>query len=105
MDVNLNCSIGTETSSLALSEGMSLGVPCIATTFGGNPYMVTDGKNGFLVPERDPAAMAEKICALMDDPALRKKLSAGAREVYETKFTASTMTRQLESMYEGDLKT
>ena len=105
MDVNLNCSIGTETSSLALSEGMSLGVPCIATTFGGNPYMVTDGKNGFLVPERDPAAMAEKICALMDDPALRKKLSAGAREVYETKFTASTMTRQLESMYEGNLKT
>ena len=105
MDVNLNCSIGTETSSLALSEGMSLGIPCIATTFGGNPYMVTDGKNGFLVPERDPAAMAEKIIELIEDPALRKKLSAGALEAYKTKFTASTMTRQLESMYEGDLKT
>ena len=45
------------------------------------------------------AAMAEKICALMDDPALRKKLSAGAREAYETKFTASVMTRQLEELY------
>ena len=99
MDVNLNCSIGTETSSLALSEGMSLGVPCIATTFGGNPYMVTDGKNGFLVPERDPAAMAEKICALIDDPALRQKLSAGALSAYAEKFTASAMTRQLEDMY------
>ena len=99
MDVNLNCSIGTETSSLALSEGMSLGVPCIATTFGGNPYMVTDGKNGFLVPERDPAAMAEKICALIDDPALRQKLSAGALAAYAEKFTASAMTRQLEDMY------
>ena len=99
MDVNLNCSIGTETSSLALSEGMSLGVPCIATTFGGNPYMVTDGKNGFLVPERDPAAIAEKICALIDDPALRQKLSSGALAAYAEKFTASAMTRQLEDMY------
>ena len=84
---------------------MSLGIPCSATTFGGNPYMVTDGKNGFLVPERDPAAVAEKIIELIEDPALRKKLSAGALEAYKTKFTASTMTRQLESMYEGDLKT
>lgn len=102
MDVNLNCSIGTETSSLALSEGMSLGIPCIATTFGGNPYMVTDGKNGFLVPERDPAAMAERISALIADPALREKLSAGAREAYTEKFTASAMTRQLEDMYTSD---
>ena len=99
MDLNLNCSIGTETSSLALSEGMSLGIPAVATTFGGNPYMVTDGWNGFLVPERDPAAMAEKILALICDPALHKKLSEGAKEAYRTKFTAAVMTRQLEELY------
>ncbi|MBQ7922713.1 MAG: glycosyltransferase [Clostridia bacterium] len=99
MDVNLNCSIGTETSSLALSEGMSVGVPAIATTFGGNPYMVTDGWNGFLVPERDPAAMAEKILDLIRDPALHGRLSDGAREAYRTKFTAAAMTRQLEKLY------
>jgi len=99
MDVNLNCSIGTETSSLALSEGMSVGIPAIATTFGGNPYMVTDGWNGFLVPERDPAAMAEGILRLIRDPVLQKRLSDGAREAYRTKFTAAAMTKQLEKLY------
>lgn len=100
MDLNLNCSIGTETSSLALSEGMSLSVPAIATTYGGNPYMITDGVNGFLVPERDSASMAEKICLLIEDKALLDTLSKGAREMYELKFTASAMTRQLEELYE-----
>lgn len=100
MDLNLNCSIGTETSSLALSEGMSLGVPAVATTYGGNPYMITDGVNGFLVPERDGAAMAEKITEIEDDAELRERLSCGAREMYEKKFTAAAMTRQLEALYE-----
>ena len=100
MDLNLNCSIGTETSSLALSEGMSLSVPAIATTYGGNPYMITDGVNGYLVPERDSIAMAEKILLLMENNDILLKLSEGAREMYELKFTASVMTRQLESLYE-----
>jgi len=99
MDLNINCSIGTETSSLALSEGMSLGVPAVVSDFGGNPYMVTDGVNGFVVPQRDPAALAEKIAAVCTDPALHKQLSAGAREAYEQKFTAAVMTRQMEELY------
>ncbi len=99
MNLNLNCSIGTETSSLALSEGMSLGVPAIATTYGGNPYMITDGVNGFLVPERDSAAMAEKIETAEDDAELYGKLCRGALEMYEKKFTAAAMTRQLEDLY------
>ena len=99
MDLNLNCSIGTETSSLALSEGMSLSVPAIATTYGGNPYMITDGVNGFLVPERDSLAMAEKILLLIRDRELLESLSQGARKMYELKFTAAAMTRQLEELY------
>ena len=100
MDLNLNCSIGTETSSLALSEGFSLNVPAVASDYGGNPYMVTDGVNGFIVPERDPDAMAEKINLLIEDRELLGRLSVGAREMYEKKFTAAVMTRQLEALYE-----
>ncbi len=100
MDLNLNCSWGTETSCLALSEGMSLSLPAIATTYGGNPYMITDGVNGLLVPERDSHAMAESILCLIRDPELRSILSRGARQMYEEKFTAAEMTRQLESLYE-----
>ena len=100
MDLNLNCSWGTETSSLALSEGMSVGVPAVATTYGGNPYMITDMVNGLLVPEKDSPAMADAILRLMDDRALLRKLSDGAREQYRTKFTARAMTEQLEALYE-----
>ena len=99
MDLNINCSIGTETSSLALSEGMSLGVPAVVSDFGGNPYMITDGWNGFVVPQKNPEALAEKIRQIADDPALREKLSAGAKEAYVQKFTAAAMTRQMEDLY------
>ena len=101
MDLNLNCSWGTETSSLALSEGMSVGVPAVATTYGGNPYMITEGVNGLLVPEKDAPAMAAAILKIMDDPALRRELSDGARRLYREKFTARAMTEQLERLYEA----
>ena len=100
MDLNLNCSWGTETSSLALSEGMSVGVPAVATTYGGNPYMITDGVNGLLVPEKDAPAMADAILRLIGDPDLLRSLSDGARRLYREKFTARAMTAQLEALYE-----
>ena len=104
MDLNLNCSYGTETSSLALSEGMSLKVPAIATTFGGNPYMITEGVNGLLVPMKDSHAMAEAIIKLIGDRELLHKLGEGARRMYEEKFTAAAMTRQLEAIYDAEAK-
>ena len=104
MHLNLNCSIGTEASSLALAEGFSRSVPAVASDYGGNPYMVTDGVNGFLVPQRSPEAMAEKIDLLIEDRALLARLSAGARELYEKKFTAAAMTRRLEALYEASVK-
>ena len=100
IDLNLNCSWGTETSCLALSEGMSIALPAIATTYGGNPYMITEGVNGYLVPEKDAHAMAEAILKVMDDREDFEKLKIGARKMYEEKFTAAVMTRQLEKLYE-----
>lgn len=103
MDLNLNCSWGTETSSLALSEGFSLSVPAVATTYGGNPYMITEGVNGLLVPEKDAPAMADAILSLIRDRDRLATLSRGARELYEKKFTARAMTAQLEALYEASV--
>lgn len=99
-DLNLNCSYGTEASSIALAEGMSLGKPMVVTDFGGNPYMVTDGLNGLMVPQKDAAAMADAILRIMEDPQLYARLSAGAKAEYEQKFNARAMTAQLEELYE-----
>lgn len=99
MDLSINCSIGTETSCLALSEGYSLGIPAVASDFGGNPYMVTNDRNGYIVPQRDPDVLAKTIVKIMDDPTLHEKLCVGAWESYKEKFTASAMTGQLEDLY------
>ncbi|MCR4905091.1 MAG: glycosyltransferase family 4 protein, partial [Clostridiales bacterium] len=101
MDLNLNCSWGTEATSLALCEGMSVGIPAVATTYGGNPTLIDDGVNGLLVPEKDAPAMAAAIGRLIDDPALLARLSDGARRLFCERFTAKAMTERLEEMYEA----
>ena len=103
-DISLNCSWGTEASSLALAEGMSLGRPAVVTDFGGNPYMITDGVNGLVVPKRDSAAMAEAILKIVRSPELYRTLSDGARSEYKSKFTSDVMTRNLEALYEREME-
>ncbi len=97
-DVNVNCSRGTETSSLALSEGMSLGVVSVASDYGGNPYMVHDGANGYIYPTDNALALAEcikKACEAKNYSAL----SAASRKRFERELNAERMTRATERLY------
>lgn len=68
LDVQLNVSYGTEATSMALLEGMSLGLPSIVSDYGGNPWLVKDGDNGLIFPSRDSRALAACIARLMDRP-------------------------------------
>ena len=99
MDLVVNCSFGTEATSLALAEAMSLSRPIVATTYGGNPYMVEDGVNGYLVPIKDAPALAEAILRVRRDPAGYEALCQGAYARYTERFTAAAMTRQMEELY------
>ncbi len=104
MDLGLNCSYGAEASSMALAEGMSLGKPAVVTNSGGNPYMITDGLNGLVVPQEDAKAMADAIAKIAADPELYQKMAEGARSEYRQKFTARVMTDQLQDLYEKEIK-
>lgn len=99
VDLNLNCSVGTETSSLALSEGMSVGRAAVVSDYGGNPAMIEDGVSGFVVKRASPAALAEAIGRLENDRELLARMSAAARRRFEERFTARKMTEQLEGFY------
>ncbi|MBR7185747.1 MAG: glycosyltransferase [Clostridia bacterium] len=99
MDLVVNCSFGTEATSLALAEAMSLSRPIVATTYGGNPYMVEDGVNGYLVPIKDAPALAEAVLRVYRDSAQYDALCAGALARYHERFTAAAMTRQMEALY------
>ncbi len=97
--IQCNASYGTEATSLALLEGMSLGIPAVVSDFGGNPGVISDGNNGFLVRKKDADALAEGIKKLMTDENLYQQMSTKAKEIFNMKFTAVAMTRQTEQYY------
>lgn len=99
MDINVNCSVGTETSSLALSEGMSLGIPAVVSDYGGNPYMVRHGENGLVYPRGDDRALADAIDRLARDPSTYQTLSEGALRRFCEELNASHMTKETEQLY------
>lgn len=98
-DIQVNASYGTEATSLALLEGMSLGIPAVVSDFGGNPGVIKDGRNGFVVPKQNSSVLAEGIKKLLDDKVLYKKLSDGSKEIFQSTFTAQAMTRNTENYY------
>jgi len=97
-DINVNCSVGTETSSLALSEGMSCGIPCVASDYGGNPYMVRDGVNGYLYRAGDSADLAKKIEKIKDG-CNYNRLSMNSRARFERELNAKTMSKKIQMLY------
>ena len=72
----------TEPWGLVVNEAMHQGTPVIATDAVGAAAggLVRDGRNGLVVPQRDPAALARALRTLAHDPALRERLGAAARE-------------------------
>ena len=104
LDVQLNCSYGTEATSMALLEGMSLGLPTIASDYGGNPWVVEDGKSGLLFPSRNALALADAMEHLIDHPAERAAMGARAQMVYAQRFTGEVFARTTENIYLDILK-
>ena len=100
LDVQLNASYGTEATSLSLLEGFSLGLPAVVSDYGGNPYVVQDGENGLVFPTREPRRLADALERLITDPSLAARLRAGARESYQSRFTAALNASGIESVYD-----
>ena len=104
LDVQLNASYGTEATSMALLEGMSLGLPTIASDYGGNPFVITSGQNGLLFPSKDSAALADAMAARMDHPEEVAIMREKALETYQSRFTGEVFARNTEQIYENVLK-
>jgi len=104
LDVQLNASYGTEASSIALCEGMSLGVPAIASDYGGNPWQIDDGEDGLIFPSRDSAALARALARLMDEPETLKNMQKRAVEIFHERFTGEIFARNVERVYLNTLE-
>lgn len=77
----------SEGISNAVLEAMACGLPVVITDCGGMREVIADGVEGFLVPVRDPSAMAYKIKLLWEQPELRKKMGKAGRERVISNFS------------------
>jgi glycosyltransferase involved in cell wall biosynthesis len=73
-----------------LIEALSLGVPIITTSVGGNPELIEDGKNGLMVPVEDSAALVAAMLRMTSDDVLRSQLSLNAKESSK-RFSVDTL--------------
>lgn len=94
----------TESFPNAILEAMARGKPVVATNVGGIPELVEEAQTGFLVPARDPKAIAERVLYLCRDPARRLQMGRAARARVKSNFTVRDVTARLEDIYDRSLR-
>lgn len=77
-----------EGHAVSTVEALAAGLPIVCTDHGALDESVRDGWNGFFVPPRDAAAIAEALTKLIGDESLRLEMGRRSRELYERRFTA-----------------
>ena len=86
--------------NLAVTEAMAGGKPVIGSSSGGISEQVVDGVTGFLVPVRDPAALAEKLVVLARSAALRAEMGRAGRERAVNQFAEAHVAAGFAPVYE-----
>lgn len=98
-----DCFVSTsnfEGMPMALLEAMALAKPIVATAVGGVPEVVLDDYNGKLIQERNPRLVSDAVVHVVASEARLKNLASNSRRRYEEHFTARTMVRAYEQLYD-----
>ena len=82
-----------DTFPTTILEAMACGTPVVATSVGGIPEQVDDGRNGYLVPSGDAAAMRDRFAELLEEEERRYEMGARATEVASERFNAVKQAR------------
>jgi colanic acid/amylovoran biosynthesis glycosyltransferase len=84
-------------------EAMASGLPIVGTKTGGIPEAVDDGVNGFLVLEKDPKGMAERILLLLASPDLQARFGMQSRRIAEARFSLDRKAEVLSDIIRSHL--
>ena len=99
MDIFVLPSLAEGVSNTIL-EAMASGLPVVATHTGGNPELVEDGQNGYLVPVGDPALLAKAIATMIAEPELIRAMGSCAYEKVAEKFNWDRTVESYLSVYD-----
>ena len=83
-----------------LKEAMAMGLPVISTYHGGIPELVEDDVSGFLVPERDRDAIAEKLTYLIQHPSRWEEMGKAGRDRVLAKYDTHNLNDELVNIYQ-----
>jgi glycosyltransferase involved in cell wall biosynthesis len=83
----------------AVIEAMALRVPVIATDVGGPAEIIEHGREGYLVPPREPRAWAAAVRALADDPDARAEMGRAGRLRVQQRFTVAEHLARMLDVY------
>jgi len=86
---------------MVLLEAAATGLPIIGSRVGGIPECILDGRTGFLIPERDASALAERMSKLLENPVGRHQMGAAGRALVESRFNIDRQTAALEDFYDS----
>ncbi len=87
-----------ESFGMVALEAMACGTPVVASDVGGLSFIVRNGETGYLVPDRDPRALADCLSKLLRDPDLRARLGRRGIEVAR-EYAWPRIADQIESLY------
>src|SRR5258706_88941 len=93
-----------EGQGLALQEAQAAGLPVVATDHGALPEGISAGESGFLVPERDVSALAERLNFLVAHPEHWASIGFKGRVFAEKNFDIQKLNHKLGVIYETILE-
>ena len=83
-----------------LLEASATGLPIVATDVGGNPEVIINGKTGFLVPPKDPEALAQTMLRLMSLPEEERRwMGEAGRQYIEANYSLDRVVERWEVLY------
>lgn len=83
-----------------LLEAQAAGKPVIGTRVGGIPEVIREGETGFVVPPKDPEALADAMIKLLKDPERQRTMGLAAKKWVDQKFSVEEMIQKISQLYE-----
>ena len=90
-----------EGMSNTIMETMAAGKPMVATNVGGNPELIVDAETGFIVPTRDPGALADKLVRMLSDRDVAAQMGRRAKARIMEKFSVQSLVKKTEQIYDS----
>lgn len=85
---------------MSVLEAMASGLVVVASTVGGIPEAVTNGREGILVQAGDVASLANALEALLNDDEARQRMGQAGREKVESVFASEVLVAVIEGIYD-----